>query len=86
MCNLAAYTGVAEPHQFYAAPAPCKNVDAFPAPAAPALALALANTLYTSLYHLYAAPAPGKNFVEAPAAPDSTCLYSKAKFLKRTKV
>jgi hypothetical protein len=35
-------------------------------------------------HHFYAAPAPGKNFDAAPAlAP--TLLYSKAKFLKRTK-
>jgi hypothetical protein len=36
-------------------------------------------------HHLYAAPAPGKNFDAAPA-PAPTLLYSKAKFLKRTKV
>jgi hypothetical protein len=40
--------------------------------------------------HLYAAPAPGKNFDAAQApvalAPAPTLLYSKAKFLKRTKV
>jgi hypothetical protein len=42
---------VAEPHHFYAAPAPD--------------------------------PAPGKNFDPAPAP---NLLYSKAKFLKRTKV
>jgi hypothetical protein len=47
-------TSVAEPHHFYAAPAPGENFDAAPAPAAPA-------------------PAP-------------TLLYSKAKFLKLTKV
>jgi hypothetical protein len=36
-------------------------------------------------HHFYAAPAPGENFDAAPAlAP--TLLYSKAKFLKRTKV
>jgi hypothetical protein len=34
-------------------------------------------------HHFYAAPAPGKNFDPAPAP---TLLYSKAKFLKRTKV
>jgi hypothetical protein len=34
-------------------------------------------------HHFYAAPAPGKNFDAAPAP---TLLYSKAKFLKRTKV
>jgi hypothetical protein len=35
----------------------------------------------------YAAPAPGKNFDAATAsAPAPTLLYSKAKFLKRTKV
>jgi hypothetical protein len=45
---------VAEPHNFYAAPAPGKNFDAAPDPVAPA-------------------PAP-------------TLLYSKEKFLKRTKV
>jgi hypothetical protein len=33
-------------------------------------------------HHFYAAPAPGKNFDAAPAAPASTLLYSKAKFLK----
>jgi hypothetical protein len=32
------------------------------------------------------APAPGVNFDAAPAAPAPTLLYSKAKFLKRTKV
>jgi hypothetical protein len=39
-------------------------------------------------HHFYAAPAPGKNFdaALAPAAPASTLLYSKTKFLKRTKV
>jgi hypothetical protein len=44
-------------------------------------------------HHFYAAPvpAPGKNFDAAPAsdpvapAPAPTLLYSKAKFLKRTK-
>jgi hypothetical protein len=49
-------SSVAEPHHFYAAPAPGKNFDAALAPADPA-----------------PAPAP-------------TLLYSKAKFLKRTKV
>jgi hypothetical protein len=49
-------TSVAKPHHFYAAPAPGKNFDAAPDPAA-----------------LAPAPAP-------------TLLYSKAKFLKRTKV
>jgi hypothetical protein len=36
-------------------------------------------------YHFYAAPTPaqGENFEAAPAP---TVLYSKAKFLKRTKV
>jgi hypothetical protein len=39
-------------------------------------------------HHFYAAPAPGENFdaAPAPAAPAPTLLYSKAKFLKRTKV
>jgi hypothetical protein len=39
-------------------------------------------------HHFYAAPAPGVNFDTAPAAPAPapTLLYSKAKFLKRTKV
>jgi hypothetical protein len=38
-------------------------------------------------HHFYAAPAPGINFDAAPApAPAPTLLYSKAKFLKRTKV
>jgi hypothetical protein len=36
-------------------------------------------------HHFYAAPAPGKNFDAAPA-PAPTLLYSKVKFLKRTKV
>jgi hypothetical protein len=38
-------------------------------------------------HHFYAAPypAPGKNFDAAPA-PAPTQLYSKAEFLKRTKV
>jgi hypothetical protein len=34
-------------------------------------------------HHFYAAPSPGKNFDAAPAP---TQEYSKAKFLKRTKV
>jgi hypothetical protein len=39
------------------------------------------------LHHFYAAPAPGENFDAAPApAPAPTLLYSKAKFLKGTKV
>jgi hypothetical protein len=39
-------------------------------------------------HYFYAAPAPGKNFDAAPAAtaPAPTLLYSKAKFLKLTKV
>jgi hypothetical protein len=41
-------------------------------------------------HHFYATPAPaqGKNFDAAPAAPAPapTLLYSKTKFLKRTKV
>jgi hypothetical protein len=42
-------------------------------------------------HHFYVAPDPGKNFDAAPAAPAApapapTLLYSKAKFLKRTKV
>jgi hypothetical protein len=37
-------------------------------------------------HHFYAAPAPSDNFDAAPAAPAPTLLYSKAKFLKRTKV
>jgi hypothetical protein len=39
-------------------------------------------------HHFYAAPAPGKNFDAAPAptAPAPTLFFSKAKFLKRTKV
>jgi hypothetical protein len=42
----------------------------------------------TEPHHFYAAPDPGKNFDAAPAAPAPapTLLYSKAKFLKRTKV
>jgi hypothetical protein len=50
------FNSVAEPHHFYAAPAPGEKFYAAPAPAAPA-----------------PAPAP-------------TLLYSKATFLKRTKV
>jgi hypothetical protein len=40
------------------------------------------------MQHFYAAPAPGKNFDAAltPAAPAPILLYSKAKFLKGTKV
>jgi hypothetical protein len=51
-------SSVAEPHHFYAAPAPSS------------------------------APAPCENFDAAPAAPAPapTLLYSKATFLKRTKV
>jgi hypothetical protein len=46
-------------------------------------------------HHFYAAPAPGENFDAAPVAsalvalstaPNLPVLYSKAKFLKRTKV
>jgi hypothetical protein len=43
-------------------------------------------------HHFYVAPAPGKNLDVAPApaatapAPAPTLLYSKAKFLKLTKV
>jgi hypothetical protein len=39
------------------------------------------------LHNFYAAPAPGKNFDAAPVAPAPapTLLFSKAKFLKRTK-
>jgi hypothetical protein len=38
-------------------------------------------------HHFYAAPAPSKNFDAAPApALAPTLLYSKAKFLKLTKV
>jgi hypothetical protein len=39
-------------------------------------------------HHFYAAPAPDKNFDAAPAtpAPAPTLFYSKAKFLKLTKV
>jgi hypothetical protein len=42
--------------------------------------------IFTSVaepHHFYAAPAPGKNF---DAAPTPTLLFSKAKFLKLTKV
>jgi hypothetical protein len=42
--------------------------------------------LYSSVaepHHFYAAPAPSKNFDAAPAP---TLLYTKAKFLKWTKV
>jgi hypothetical protein len=43
--------------------------------------------LKVSPISFYAAPAPGKNFDAALAAPaPGTLLYSKAKFLKRTKV
>jgi hypothetical protein len=45
------------------------------------------NSMYSSVaepHHFYAAP--GKIFDVAPAAPAPTLLYSKAKFLKRTKV
>jgi hypothetical protein len=47
--------------------------------------LALKNSV-AELHHFYAAP--GKNFDAAPdpAAPAPTLLYSRAKFLKRTKV
>jgi hypothetical protein len=34
--SLGIYSIVAEPHHFYAAPAPGKNFDAAPAPTAPA--------------------------------------------------
>jgi hypothetical protein len=62
-------SSVAEPHQFYAAPAPGENFDAALAPDE----------------NFDAAPPPGENFDVAPAlAP--TLLYSKAKYLKRTKV
>jgi hypothetical protein len=48
------------------------------------------NTSVAEPHQFYAAPvpAPGENFVAAPAAPAPapTLLYSKAKFLKRTKV
>jgi hypothetical protein len=40
-------------------------------------------TSVTEPHHFYAAPAPGENFDAAPAP---TLPYSKAKFLKRTKV
>jgi hypothetical protein len=44
----------------------------------------------TEPHHFYAAPAPGKNFYAAPAAlapaPAPTLQYSRAKFVKRTKV
>jgi hypothetical protein len=43
----------------------------------------LIKTSVAEPHHFYAAPAPGKNFYAAPAP---TLLYSKAKFLKRTKV
>jgi hypothetical protein len=36
-------------------------------------------------HHFFAAPPPGENFDAAPA-PAPTLLYSKAKFLTRTKV
>jgi hypothetical protein len=36
-------------------------------------------------HHFYSAPAPGKNFDAAPVTAP-TLLYSKAKFLKLTKV
>jgi hypothetical protein len=39
-------------------------------------------------HQFYAAPAQGENFDAAPVAPapSPTLMYSKAKFLKRTKV
>jgi hypothetical protein len=43
----------------------------------------LVNISVAEPHHFYAAPAPGENFYAAPAP---TLLYSKAKFLKRTKV
>jgi hypothetical protein len=45
-------------------------------------------TVYTSVaepHHFYAAPAPAPG-VNSDAAPASTLLYSKAKFLKQTNV
>jgi hypothetical protein len=45
--------------------------------------LILTLSIVSDPHHLYAAPAPGENFDAAPAP---TLLYSKAKFLKRTKV
>jgi hypothetical protein len=46
------------------------------------------NSSVVEPHYFYAAPAPGKNFdaAPAPAAPAPTPFYSKAKFLKRTKV
>jgi hypothetical protein len=40
-------SSVAEPHHFYAAPAPGKNFDAAPAPAAPAPAAPAPTLLYS---------------------------------------
>jgi hypothetical protein len=64
-----------------------------PRPAAINVEIGAVNNVLTSVaepHHFYAAPAPapGKNFDAAPAAPATapTLLYSKTKFLKRTKV
>jgi hypothetical protein len=43
------------------------------------------STSVAESHHFYVAPAPGKNFDAAPA-PAPTLLYSKAKFVKQTKV
>jgi hypothetical protein len=51
---------------------------------------AMINTSVVEPHHFYTAPAPGENFEAAPTpaapAPAPTLLYSKTKFLKRTKV
>jgi hypothetical protein len=49
----------------------------------PTMPAAFSLTSVAEPHHFYAAPAPGKNFDAAPAP---TLLYSKTKFLKRTKV
>jgi hypothetical protein len=53
--------------------------------------ISVVETSVAEPHHFYAAPALGKNFDAAPAAPAApapapTLLYSKTKFLKRTKV
>jgi hypothetical protein len=47
---------------------------------------AVLNASVVEPHNFYAAPAPGKNFDAAPAAMAPTLRYSKAKFLKQTKV
>jgi hypothetical protein len=59
-----------------------KTVVSFGVSASAALKVAVLSSV-AEPHHFYAAPAPGINFDAAPAP---TLLYSKAKFLKRTKV